>query len=64
MPAAKPTRAAIERAIAAVTGAGLTPAAVCIGPDGSIRIETPAAERLDAAPESADILKPKKWATG
>lgn len=64
MPAAKPSRAAIQRALEAVKQAGLTPAAITVAPDGTIRVETAPPERLDAAPESADILTPKKWATG
>lgn len=75
MPAPKITKAAIQRAIEATKAAGLTPSAVTVSKDGTVRIETapvltldtvPASAQvltLDTAPESAQVLKPKQWAT-
>lgn len=72
MPAAKPSKAAIIRAIEAVQAAGLVPAAVFVGPDGSLRIETQATPPapvegdqppLDAEGGNVTPMVAKKWAT-
>ncbi|MGR3549649.1 hypothetical protein [Pseudooceanicola sp.] len=39
MPAAKLTKATMTNALDAIVAAGLTPAYVCVEPDGSFRVE-------------------------
>jgi len=62
MPAAPATKAEIKRAIEAIEAAGLTPAAITVGKDGSIRIETQPTKQMDSMPDNVQALKPKAWA--
>ncbi len=62
MPAAPATKAEIKRTIEAIEAAGLTPCAVIVGKDGTIRIETQPAKTVDNTMPSAQVLKPKAWA--
>jgi len=55
MPAARPTKAAVTRAVQAVADAGIVVGVIEIGPDGSIRI-TPKDER--AKPKAKG---PEQW---
>lgn len=63
MPAPAVTKAAIQRAIEATKAAGLTPSAVTVSKDGTVRIETVAEKVVDTGKPSAQVLQPKKWAT-
>ena len=64
MPAPKPTKAAIERALSAARSVGFTPTSFRIGPDGSLTIDMGAGELNPAANQQAgpeDAKAPKKW---
>ncbi|WP_374302601.1 hypothetical protein [Paracoccus sp. (in: a-proteobacteria)] len=72
MPAAKPSQATINNAVRAILAAGLTPGALLIGADGSVRVEilqhdqSLAENRTsgDDAPkggEEANVAAPRKW---
>lgn len=63
MPAPNVTKAAIQRAIEATKAAGLTPSAVTVSKDGTIRVETDPPESLEPASPPAPVLRPKQWAT-
>lgn len=63
MPAPAATKAAIQRAIEATKAAGLTPSAVMVSKDGTVRVETVTEKLVDTAKPSAQVLQPKKWAT-
>lgn len=63
MPAPTVTKAAIQRAIEATKAAGLTPSAVTVSKDGTVRVETVTEKAVDMAKPSAQVLQPKKWAT-
>ena len=63
MPAPTVTKAAIQRAIEATKAAGLTPSAVTVSKDGTVRVETVTEKAVDTAKSSAQVLQPKKWAT-
>ncbi|MHA3915609.1 hypothetical protein [Halovulum sp. GXIMD14793] len=60
MPAAATTKAAIKRAIDAVTEAGLVPSAIVVGKDGTIRVEA-GDKPLDQPGASGTKLRPPKW---
>jgi len=63
MPAPAVTKAAIQRAIEATKAAGLTPSAVVVSKDGTVRVETVTPEKtVDTDKPAAQVLKPKKWA--
>ena len=76
MPAPAATKAAIKRAIEATQDAGLTPTAVVVAKDGSVRVETAAgqASRQDGAghekesvngqTKAGKVVTPKKWNIG
>lgn len=63
MTAPKLTQASVKNAIAAATAAGLTPTAMVIQADGSLRLEFPPQEFNNAAnAEPSNYGKvPKKW---
>lgn len=61
MPAAPATKAEIKRVIDAVAAAGLTPSALTVSKDGTIRVETTPAKTVDIPQTSAQVLKPKAW---
>lgn len=63
MPAPAATKAAIQRAIEATKAAGLTPSAVTVSKDGTVRVETVTEIAVDTRRGSAQVLKPKKWST-
>ncbi len=63
MPAPTATKAAIQRAIEAAKAAGLTPSAVTISKDGTVRVEAATEIAVDTSRASAQVLKPKKWST-
>lgn len=63
MPAPTVTKAAIQRAIEATKAAGLTPSAVTVSKDGTVRVETVTEKAVDKGLASAQVLQPKKWAT-
>lgn len=66
MPAPKLTQASVKNAIAAATAAGLTPTAMVIQPDGSMRLEF-LTDKLDNAANAEPKAKkkaPKKWGQG
>jgi len=55
------TKAAIKRAIEATVAAGLTPCAVVVSRDGTIRVETSSAKELDEQQENGKSLRPAAW---
>lgn len=61
MPAPKLTKASVANALAAA--AGLTPSAMTVQADGSIRLEFLSGELNTAANEATEpaAIKPKKW---
>ena len=61
MPAPPVTKAAIQRAIEATKAAGLTPSAVTVSKDGTVRVETVTEKAVDTTGLSAPVLRPKKW---
>ncbi len=63
MPAPAVTKAAIQRAIEATKAAGLTPSAVTVSKDGTVRVETVTEKTVDTDRATAQVLQPKKWAT-
>lgn len=63
MPAPLVTKAAIQRAIEATKAAGLTPSAITVSKDGTVRVETIPEKSVDTPTTTAQVLKPKKWAT-
>lgn len=63
MAAPTATKAAIQRAISATKDAGLTPAALSVSKDGTIRIEILTDKKDSASSGSPKILQPKKWAS-
>lgn len=63
MPAPKLTQASVKNAIAAATAAGLTPTAMVIQADGSLRLEFLPQEFNNAANSESEVTEgtPKKW---
>jgi len=61
MPAPTVTKAAIQRAIEATVAAGLTPSAVEVSRDGTVRVETSTQKKVDEQTPSGQILTPAAW---
>lgn len=61
MPAPKVTQASMKNALAAASAAGLTPSAMVIQSDGSMRFEFLSKEFEDVANSEPQEKAPKKW---
>jgi hypothetical protein len=61
MPAPKLTNASVKNALAAATAVGLTPSAMVIQPDGSMRIEFDTEQLEDVSKSKTDAKAPKRW---
>jgi hypothetical protein len=61
MPAPKLTKASVANAIAAATAAGLTPTAMVIQPDGSMRLEFISEQLNNVANDTQNEKAPRKF---
>lgn len=61
MPAARPSQATVRNALEAALAVGCKPTAVCVAPDGSLRVEVASHEELTSSGETKESNEPLSW---